>query len=882
MNDIRYALRQFRKSPLFTLIAVITLAVGIGASTAIFTLLDQALIRSLPVSHPEQLVRLRYTGESPGHTNNYGGDDKDFFSYPMYRDLRDKNSVFSGLLANDEKYVGVQWNDRSELAEAELVSGNYFEVLGLQPALGRLLLPADDVPNGNPVVVLSFNYWKMKLGSNPDVIGKALLLNAHPFTIVGVVQPGFHSVVAGETPGLFVPASAKNIITPRWQDFEDRQSHWITIVGRLKPGESLQQAQAGLDPLWHAIRAEELKQFGYHSERTRRLFLDESHIQLLNSARGFSPLRDQIGTPLVILMGMVSLLVLMACVNISSLLLVRAAGRTREMAVRYAMGAGRWQIVRQLLLEGLLLGTVGGALGLLLAPVVGNVLVHTAFTDPMSEIPLSTHPDTRILLFNFAVAFTVSILFSLAPALRFLRPDLVATLKQQSATAAGSPLRFRRISVGAQIAVSLLLLIGAGLFVRTLKNLRAVDVGFVPDHMVTFDLNPRLAGYQAGQMQALNQRILENLAALPGVRAVAATDDPDLAGDDETGNVSIAGVKMNEDDQDFEEPSVTPAYFATLKAPLLAGRVFTDQDVLGKAKVAVVNLSVAKRYFGSPQNAIGHSSLVRFRRQIRYPDYRCSGRHETSFGTRPGSHDGVSRHIAESGTERHHLPGANLAAARGCRDRHTCGHAANRFQTGAQQFANRGAADRQQPVERAADCHAVVQLRRNCRLTRGHRPVRCAGVLHGAAHARDRHPDGDGRSALRCGEDGTAGCAMDLRRQYRGGAAAGSGTGAVIASPTLWSPCRRSRNVVGRNASDRLGGIARSHDSRPPRRIRRTDAGVAYGVEQKTGCTTDSRPAPAGPRLNICRLPRTASWAELSTAASADGSVVLRWLFGFS
>ena len=607
MNDIRYALRQFRKSPLFTLIAVITLAVGIGASTAIFTLLDQALIRSLPVSHPEQLVRLRYTGESPGHTNNYGGDDKDFFSYPMYRDLRDKNGVFSGLLANDEKYVGVQWNDRSELAEAELVSGNYFEVLGLQPALGRLLLPSDDVPNGNPVVVLSSNYWKMKLGSNPDVIGKALLLNAHPFTIVGVVQPGFHSVVAGETPGLFVPASAKSIITPRWQDFEDRQSHWITIVGRLKPGESLQQAQAGLDPLWHAIRAEELKQFGYHSERTRRLFLDESHIQLLNSARGFSPLRDQIGTPLVILMGMVSLLVLMACVNISSLLLVRAAGRTREMAVRYAMGAGRWQIVRQLLLEGLLLGTVGGALGLLLAPVVGNVLVNTAFTDPMSEIPLSTHPDTRILLFNFAVAFTVSILFSLAPALRFLRPDLVATLKQQSATAAGSPLRFRRISVGAQIAVSLLLLIGAGLFVRTLKNLRAVDVGFVPDHMVTFDLNPRLAGYQAGQMQALNQRILENLAALPGVRAVAATDDPDLAGDDETGNVSIAGVKMNEDDQDFEEPSVTPAYFATLKTPLLAGRVFTDQDVLGKAKVAVVNLSVAKRYFGSPQNAIGHS-----------------------------------------------------------------------------------------------------------------------------------------------------------------------------------------------------------------------------------------------------------------------------------
>jgi putative ABC transport system permease protein len=295
MNDIRYAVRQFRKSPLFTLIAIATLALGIGASTAIFTLLDQALIRSLPVSHPEQLVRLRYTGESPGHTNSFGGDDKNFFSYPMYRDLRDKNGVFNGLIATDEKYVGVQWNNRSEIVEAELVSGNYFEVLGLNPALGRLLLPSDDVANSNPVVVLSFSYWKTKLGSDPNVIGRPLLVNAQPFTIVGVAEPGFRSVVAGETPGLFVPASAKNIITPRWQDFEDRQSHWVTIVGRLKPGEKLQQAQAGLEPLWHAIRADELKQFGYHSPRTRRLFLDESHLQLLDGARGFSPLRDEIG-----------------------------------------------------------------------------------------------------------------------------------------------------------------------------------------------------------------------------------------------------------------------------------------------------------------------------------------------------------------------------------------------------------------------------------------------------------------------------------------------------------------------------------------------------------------------------------------------------------
>ena len=606
MTDFHYAIRQLLKSPLFALTAVTTLALGIGASTAIFTLLDQALIRSLPVSHPEQLVRLRYTGESPGHTNLFGGDDKDFFSYPMYRDLRDKNAVFNGLIAIDEKNVGVQANDRTDIVEAEVVSGNYFDVLGLRPALGRLLLPSDEALNASPVAVLSFTDWKTKFASNPAVIGQTVLINAHPFTVVGIAPAGFRSMVPGETPELFVPVSTKNLLTPRWQDLEDRQSHWLTMVGRLKPGETRQQAQAGLEPLWHAVRAEELKQFGYHSPRTRRLFLDESHIQLLDSARGFSPLRDQIGTPLLILMGMVGLLVLMACVNISSLLLVRAAGRNREMCVRYALGAATWQIVRQLLLEGLALGTIGGSVGLLLAPIISKLLIRSVFTDPRVEAPFSTHPDARILLFNFGLAFVVSILFSLAPALRFLRPDLVNSLKQQTSTASGSPLRFRRISVGAQIAVSLLLLIGAGLFVHTLRNLRSVDVGFNTDHLLIFDTNPRLAGYDAAQMQPLTRRILETLATLPGVRSVAATDDPDLSGNDETGNITVSGYNHREgEDMNVEQPWVTPAYFATMQVPVLAGRVFTDEDATGRPTVAVVNLSFAKRFFGSPQNAIG-------------------------------------------------------------------------------------------------------------------------------------------------------------------------------------------------------------------------------------------------------------------------------------
>lgn len=611
MNDLRYALRQLRKSPVFTLVAVLTLALGIGANTAIFTLLDQALIRSLPVSHPEQLVRLRFTGESPGHTNTYGGDDNDFFSYPMYRDLRDKNDVFDGLVANDEKTVGVQWNNHSDITEAELVSGNYFQVLGLHTALGRPLLPADDQSNSSPVVVLSFNYWKTRLGADRDVIGQTLFINAQPFTIVGVAPPQFHSIVAGETPGIFVTASNKNAITPRWQDLEDRQSHWLTLVGRLKPGERRQQAQAGLEPLWHALRAEELKLFNYHSQRTRRLFLDESHIQLLDSARGFSPLRDQLGTPLLILMGMVTLLVLMACINVSSLLLVRAAGRVREMSVRYALGAGRWQIVRQLLIEGLLLGLLGGALALLIAPAISRFLVRMVFTDPRVEIPFSTSPDLRVLIFNFAVAFAISMLFSLAPALRFLRPNLVDSLKQQTATAAGSPLRFRRISVGAQISVSLLLLIGAGLFVRTMRNLRAVDVGFPTDHLVTFGVNPRFAGYQSEQLQSLDRRILDTLAAQPGVRGVAATNDPDLVDDNETGDISIAGYKAAEgEDMQVEQPWVTPEYFTTMGVPLLAGRFFRADEPSGDHNVAIVNNSFARHYFGSPQAAIGRALSV--------------------------------------------------------------------------------------------------------------------------------------------------------------------------------------------------------------------------------------------------------------------------------
>ena len=607
LHDLRYASRQLLKSPGFAIVAVLTLALGIGANTAIFTLLDQVLLRSLPVSHPEQLVRLHYVGSNTGSISAFGGDSQDYFSYPMYRDLRDKNQVFSGMLADDEVQVGVQWNNQSDLASGELVSGNYFDVLGVRPAIGRLLLPSDDATqNGNPVVVLSFNYWKAHFGSDPRVINQALYLDGHPFTIVGVTEPNFHSVIAGYTPKLFVPITTKAIVMPGVNDLENRRSSWANVVARLKPEVSREKAEAAMTPLWRSIRTTELPDIKNKSDLFHKHFVAESSLQLLDESRGFSPLREQIQTPLLIVMAMVGLVVLMACVNVSSLLLVRAAARVREMSIRYAMGAGRGQIIRQLLVEGLLLGLLGGMMGLLFAPLVSAFLVRRIAGDTATEMPFSAHPDLRILLFNFGLAFLVSVLFSLAPALRFLHPDLVNSLKQQTTTGSGGHLRFRRVSVGVQIGLSLLLLIGAGLFVQTLHNLKSLNVGFATDHVLTFAIDPTMAGYDPKAAIPLQKHLLEVLAAQPGVRSVAGTDDPELAGNDEMSNISFASHPAKPDeDIHAETPSVTPGYFATMNIPLLAGRGFTEQDVAGKAKVAVINANLARRTFGDPKNAVG-------------------------------------------------------------------------------------------------------------------------------------------------------------------------------------------------------------------------------------------------------------------------------------
>ncbi|HYK35120.1 ABC transporter permease [Alloacidobacterium sp.] len=618
LANLRYALRQLRKSPGFTVTAVLTLALGIGASTAIFTLFDQALLQSLPVKNPQELVLLRFFGENSGHVNEQGGDHPGahpYFSYPMYRDLRDKTSVFNGLIATAVGSAGVSWHNSAEAVPAEIVSGNYFDVLGVRPAVGRLFANSDETALGaNPVVVLSFDYWKRRFNEDPTIVGQTIALNGTAFTVVGVVAPGFESAVWGDRPRVFIPMTMQKTIAPD-NDLTDRRSIWLKIIGRLPAGHTTKQAEAALNPLWTSLREMEFKDLHDQSAREHEKFVATSHLSVVDAAKGFSPMREDVETPLKILMGMVLLVVAMAAVNMASLLLVRAAGRVREFSMRYALGARTGDIVRQLLTEGLLLGLGGAALGILIAPQMARGLIAWLSTT-LTDTPFTATLNPDILTFALGITLVVSILFSLAPAVQFLKPNLVDSLKQQSGTGTSGSLKFRRSCVALQIGFSLLLLVGAGLFMRTIQNLHNVNPGFATDHLLTFDLSPEMAGYQGDSVAAVEVRVLDALATLPGVRGVAATNDPELADDDVNGSMDITGYTPKPDEEvDAEVPWVSQDYFSTMGIPLLAGRGFTKADIAGAQKVAVVNEMFARKYFGSPLNALGHH-VSRSRRPV--------------------------------------------------------------------------------------------------------------------------------------------------------------------------------------------------------------------------------------------------------------------------
>lgn len=609
-QDLTYALRQLRRSPGFAAVAVMTLALGIGANTAIFSLLDQALLRALPVEHPEQLVVLEGTGKAwEGHSSSHGGDTEAYFSYPMYRDLAAQVSpkVMAGLIGTSPSDFDVTFKNASQIASGEVVSGNYFTLLGARAFKGRLLVASDDTaPGANPVAVVSYNFWQAHLGGDSSLVGQTITLNGHPFQVVGIAAPEFHSAVWGELPALFVPMSMLDQAIPgRGARLTNHKDRWMNILGRMAPGVTTEAAQNSLAPLWHALRAEELKALGKRSQRFTDGFLTNSRLLVLPGAQGFSYQRGGLRTPLLVVMAMALLVLVIASVNVGSLLLVRAAGRVREFSLRSALGANQGRILGQLLLEGLLIGTFGGGVGLLLAPIALRALVRQlAGGDDVSMF--SSSLDARVLAFNFAAAVGVSLIFSMAPALQLRKPNLTIALRGSNASASGGMLSLRRVIVCLQIGLSVLLLIASGLFVRTMQKLRAVDPGFDATRLVGFTIAPQLAGYTPDRVAALAKHVEETVGALPGVRSVAVDDSSILQGSSSGGNITLEGyTPAPEEEVDAEKSMINPGFFAAMRIPLLAGRSFSEADSATTPLVAIVNEALAKRYYGSARNAVG-------------------------------------------------------------------------------------------------------------------------------------------------------------------------------------------------------------------------------------------------------------------------------------
>jgi putative ABC transport system permease protein len=607
-RDLRYGVRGLMRNPAFTLVTVLTLWLAIGANTAVFSLLDQALLRALPVADPQRLVVLSFAGGHPGHWHSDGGGSPGHvyeFSYPMYRDLRQSNTVLSGLIATAQTSVGLAWQNRAESVGAEMVSGNYFSTLGVQPAVGRLLVDGDETTEGaDRLAVLNFDYWKTHLAETP-IVGKTILINGTPFTVTGVTAPGFHSMIWGRQPAVYVPLTMQPILEPDWAYFKDRQSYWLQMMGRLRGGVTPAQAGASMNQLFASLRAIEFTQLKDQSAKARKDFLEAAHLNVDAGAKGFSPLRADVRTPLTIVMGMALLVIAMAVVNVASLMLVRAATRVREFSVRYALGATGALIVRQLLAEGILLGLLGAGLGVATAPQALSLLIHWMAGRSPDQPTFSGTLDWRVMVFAMSATLVASLIFSLAPAAQQWNPRLAEALRQTGA-GVNSSMKFRRSCVGLQIGFSLVLMIAAGLFVRTIENLRSVDPGFPTERLLEFDLAPEMAGYGATAVAPLEQRALDAVATLPGVKAVGATNDPDLANDDRTGDVVVSGYIPKPDEEfDVELPWVSTGYLQTLDVPLVAGRYFSAADTATATKAAIVNESFVRHYFASANAALG-------------------------------------------------------------------------------------------------------------------------------------------------------------------------------------------------------------------------------------------------------------------------------------
>jgi putative ABC transport system permease protein len=605
-KDITFGLRMLAKSPGFTAIAVITLALGIGANTAIFSLMNQVLLRELPIKNPEQLEILRAPGPKSGHIST-DGDSTESFSYPMYKGLRDTNAVFSGILARYGFAASVSNRGQTDRATGEVVTGNYFEVLGVQPTIGRVFTQDDDrVPGAQPVVVLSHSYWTRHFGGDPSVLNKVLLINNLEMTVVGVSQAGFSGVQVGKTPDLYVPMMMTQQMTEYGETLDRWDDYWMTLLARRKPGVSEKQAEAGINAAYKPLLEEELPQMksGWN-EQKRKQFL-EKKILLSTGSRGRTVLQRDSGAQIITLFVMVALVLLIACTNVANLLLARGAARQREFAIRTALGASRGRMVRQLLIESLLCAVGGGALGLLLGtwlmriltPIVGaNTGIHG----------LTENLDTGVLLFAISATLLSGILFGIIPSWRVTRLGVSDVIKDQGSTSSASVAHvgFRKLLVAGQVAFTMLLLAGAGLFMRSLWNLRNQDLGLKTENVITFSIQPSLNGYDTPRSIALLDQTRARIASIPGVISVGSGDVATLSGDDEGSNITAeGGPQLAEELQDVDRIAISPNYFSTLGVPLLSGRELTEADGATAPKVALASESMVKRFFPG-RNPVG-------------------------------------------------------------------------------------------------------------------------------------------------------------------------------------------------------------------------------------------------------------------------------------
>ena len=608
MGGLKLAVRAMARSPFVTVVAVLSLALGIGANAAIFSMFDQVLLRALPVGEPERLVNLSAPGPKPGSQScNQAGSCEDVFSYAMFRDLEEVGGPFSGMAAHRLFGANLAFDGQTLSARGMLVSGSYFPLLGVTPALGRVFGASDDVnPGEHPVVVLSHNYWESRLGRDPSVLGRTLIVNGHPMTVVGVAAEGFDGTTLGARPDIFVPLTMRGEMERGFNRWDDRRVYWAYVFARLRPGVTPERASEEINTRYSALinEVEAPLQDGM-SEATLTRFRARS-IVIEPGYRGQSSVHGEAEIPLRMLLAITGLVLVIACANIANLLLAQGAGRSQEMAIRGSLGASRGQLMGQLLTEALLLSLLGGAASLLVARWTLSLIGSLMPPEVSSTLVLQLSPAA--VVFTGVLALGTGLLFGLYPALHASRADLVTMIKSGSGQPSGAraAARFRSALVTGQIALSMALLVGAGLFIKSLVNVSRVDLGLRTENVVTFGVSPVLNGYEPERTLALFQQAEAELAALPGVTGVTAAMVPVLGGSNWGTDVAVEGFQRGPDiDSNARYNEVGPAYFTTLGMQILAGREFDESDVQGAPKVAVINEAFARKFNLDPRQAVG-------------------------------------------------------------------------------------------------------------------------------------------------------------------------------------------------------------------------------------------------------------------------------------